>query len=115
MDLQRCGLRYRWVVTGFLTTFSYEQVLMSSIGLPLIRTSLCFGALAQQLILYCREDGMCRVTIDGSDNATVTSNGTQAGPSIRVYERSNLDPAVEHTIVITVVEAPTFCELDRFV
>jgi hypothetical protein len=61
--------------------------------------------------------GPCRVTIDGGNDETVSSNAAQTGPPILLYQRSNLDPATEHTIVITVVdpEFPNVCELDRFV
>ena len=64
-----------------------------------------------------RSQGPCLVTLDDGNGQVISNNSPQAGPPVKFYDSPNLDPTVEHTIVITVLAdtVPNACELDRFV
>jgi len=89
-----------------------------SIGLLLECKSVLSEIITQRLICFNRDNGPCRVTVDGRDEKIVTAYSATYGRAILLYQKSDLDPRVPHTIAITVIQettVPNDCHLDYFV
>ena len=61
--------------------------------------------------------GPRQVTLDDSNEEIVASKGTSGGHVVMLYHRSDLNPEIEHTIVVRVLADPDrdTCAVDRFV
>lgn len=109
-----------WTVrTGAASNWSLYQNTDTFIGVK--GATVTFANFTGSLIQYWGNQGSshgpCNVTVDDVFAGVIDSYDVQTAAPILLFQKTDLDLRINHTIVITVVNAsyPNVCEVDRFV